>query len=35
VRASGVVLMVFGALLALGQMTAITSDLASAFPALV
>ena len=35
VRASGVVLMVFGALLALGQMTALTSDLASAFPALV
>ena len=32
VRASGVVLMALGALLALGQMTALTSDLASAFP---
>ena len=35
VRASGVVLMGLGALLALGQLTALTSDLASAFPALV
>ena len=35
VRISGVVLIAFGALLALGQMTALTSDLASAFPALV
>lgn len=35
VRASGVVLMALGALLALGQMTALTSDLSSAFPALV
>jgi cytochrome c-type biogenesis protein len=35
VRASGVVLMGLGALLALGQLTAITSDLSSAFPALV
>jgi cytochrome c-type biogenesis protein len=35
VRASGVVLICLGVLLALGQMTAITSDLSSAFPALV
>jgi len=35
VRSSGVVLMGLGALLALGQLTALTSDLASAFPALV
>jgi cytochrome c-type biogenesis protein len=35
VRASGVVLMALGALLALGQLTALTSDLSSAFPALV
>ena len=35
VRGSGVVLIALGALLALGQMTALTSDLASAFPALV
>jgi cytochrome c-type biogenesis protein len=35
VRASGVVLMGFGALLAFGQLTALTSDLSSAFPALV
>ena len=35
IRASGVVLIALGALLALGQMTALTSDLASAFPALV
>jgi cytochrome c-type biogenesis protein len=34
VRASGVVLMALGALLAFGQLTAITSDLSSAFPAL-
>jgi cytochrome c-type biogenesis protein len=35
VRGSGVILMVLGLLLATGQMTAITSDLSSAFPALV
>ena len=35
VRGSGVSLMVLGLLLATGQMTAITSDLSSAFPALV
>jgi len=35
VRSSGVVLMGLGVLLAAGQMTALTSDLASAFPALV
>ena len=35
VRGSGVVLMALGALLAFGQLTAITSDLSSAFPALV
>ncbi len=35
IRASGAVLIALGALLALGQMTALTSDLASAFPALV
>jgi cytochrome c-type biogenesis protein len=35
VRASGAVLMGLGALLALGQLTALTSDLSSAFPALV
>ncbi|MDX6561376.1 MAG: cytochrome c-type biosis protein [Gaiellales bacterium] len=35
VRASGVLLMGLGVLLALGQLTAITSDLSSAFPALV
>ena len=35
VRASGLVLIALGALLALGQMTALTSELASAFPALV
>ena len=35
VRGSGVILMVLGVLLATGQMTAITSDLSSAFPALV
>jgi cytochrome c-type biogenesis protein len=35
IRASGVILIALGALLALGQMTAITSDLSSAFPALV
>ena len=35
VRGSGVVLMGLGALLAVGQLTALTSDLASAFPALV
>ena len=35
VRGSGVVLMALGVLLALGEMTALTSDLASAFPALV
>jgi cytochrome c-type biogenesis protein len=35
VRASGVVLIGLGALLALGQLTALTSDLANAFPALV
>jgi cytochrome c-type biogenesis protein len=35
VRASGVVLMGLGVLLALGEMTALTSDLSTAFPALV
>ena len=35
VRASGVVLMGLGVLLALGQMTSLTSDLSNAFPALV
>ena len=35
VRISGVVLIAFGALLALGQMTSLTSDLSNAFPALV
>jgi len=35
VRGSGVILMALGLLLATGQMTAITSDLSSAFPALV
>jgi cytochrome c-type biogenesis protein len=35
VRASGAVLIGLGVLLAAGQMTALTSDLASAFPALV
>ena len=35
VRGSGVILMVLGLLLATGQMTALTSDLSSAFPALV
>jgi cytochrome c-type biogenesis protein len=35
VRGSGVVLMALGALLAFGQLTAITSHLSSAFPALV
>jgi cytochrome c-type biogenesis protein len=35
VRASGVVLMGLGALLAAGQLTSLTSHLASAFPALV
>ena len=35
IRFSGVVLMGLGVLLALGQMTALTSDLSSAFPALV
>jgi cytochrome c-type biogenesis protein len=35
VRGSGLVLMALGALLAFGQLTSLTSDLASAFPALV
>jgi cytochrome c-type biogenesis protein len=35
VRGSGLVLMALGVLLALGQMTALTNELASAFPALV
>jgi cytochrome c-type biogenesis protein len=35
VRASGAVLIGLGVLLAAGQLTALTSDLASAFPALV
>jgi hypothetical protein len=35
VRTSGVVLIGLGALLALGQLTALSSDLSSAFPALV
>ena len=35
IRASGVVLMGLGVLLALGQMTSLTSDLSNAFPALV